>query len=447
LQRFDTAKKAKLAPEQPKPRAEPKSPVRTDSIDSGTNPFGYYEEEKVESAPEWLLEVPDSLDVLIAQRHFEEAYSVTQNANEYLEKNPKTPMFSEIKSKIEVKTNQLIQVLISELSVSAEKSLQGGLRANRRVVRLLNQLGKTNQACSLYLKVCSNVLKWHMKKVKREGATVPYVKRLSTVFFSNMAAITSEFQHRAFPHSPSSASAFVVWSSMEISHFTSHLIKQIFMPQSSLATLAECVDIVRRQCEQLCDLGLDLGYQVNGQLNTPIVKSLNETGDKLVDAVKVRASEDTWRPSHQPKLQLHKLQEEFDAASLPSLTPYVTNDGWLELTSNTLAFTKLFCSLLEDGLTLCSADWENPLNKVLYQVFDTQLKHVVASLNNNKFQAQKALILKNASFLVETFLPVCQEKFKAKVGHPSKRLNDLYKDYLPQIGASTKKKVTHTEFI
>ena len=37
--------------------------------------------------PEWLVEVPEDLDVCIAQRHFEEAYNLLKRAREFLDKN------------------------------------------------------------------------------------------------------------------------------------------------------------------------------------------------------------------------------------------------------------------------------------------------------------------------------------------------------------------------
>lgn len=40
--------------------------------------------------PEWLMEVPEDLDVCIAQRHFEEAYNLLERAREFLDKNTAT---------------------------------------------------------------------------------------------------------------------------------------------------------------------------------------------------------------------------------------------------------------------------------------------------------------------------------------------------------------------
>lgn len=43
-----------------------------------------------ETVPDWLLEVAEDLDVLIVERHFEEAYSLIEKTRTYLKENPPT---------------------------------------------------------------------------------------------------------------------------------------------------------------------------------------------------------------------------------------------------------------------------------------------------------------------------------------------------------------------
>lgn len=50
-----------------------------------------------------------------------------------------------LRRKVEARVRALTEVLMKELEVSPDKSLQGGLRAARRAVRLLNQLGRSTQ--------------------------------------------------------------------------------------------------------------------------------------------------------------------------------------------------------------------------------------------------------------------------------------------------------------
>lgn len=46
---------------------------------------------------EWLKEVSEDLDVLIAQRHFEEAHSLIEKTQEFLEKDVNLPANVEIR--------------------------------------------------------------------------------------------------------------------------------------------------------------------------------------------------------------------------------------------------------------------------------------------------------------------------------------------------------------
>uniref|UniRef100_A0A6P7GEP0 Exocyst complex component 8-like n=1 Tax=Diabrotica virgifera virgifera TaxID=50390 RepID=A0A6P7GEP0_DIAVI len=250
--------------------------------------------------PEWFLDIPEELDVCVAQRHFEEALSLLQKAKEYISQmtagNEKHDhVFLDIQRKVEQRQNSLTEVLMKELEVNPDKSLQGGLRAARRAVRLLNQLGRENQSCNLFLKLCSSMLRTQCKRVKREGSTTTYIRNLASVVFTNMCHMSDEFL-RAFPDSPTCASAYVVWASNELLLFTGHFIKQVFMPQTSLSTVTECIVLVRTQCERLYSYGLDLCYQLDGALRSSLVKALKDARDKLIDSIKLRALEDKWIP-------------------------------------------------------------------------------------------------------------------------------------------------------
>uniref|UniRef100_A0A1B6FB48 Exocyst complex component 8 n=1 Tax=Cuerna arida TaxID=1464854 RepID=A0A1B6FB48_9HEMI len=452
LDQFEKAKKAKNNQDHPKREALSTSDqhflVPADSIDSSSNPFGEPDEgESVEENVEWLREVSEDLDVYIAQRHFEEAHSLIEKTRECLDKAPSLPANIEIRRKLDLRVASLINALTAELTVSSEKSFQGGLRAARRSVRLLNLLGRSTQACDLFLQLCTSILKAQLKRVKREGATVTYVKRLGGIFFSNLADMTREFYGRAFPNSPSSASVFVVWASQELSHFTSHLIKQIFMPQASITSLAECVQTVRSQCEQLCELGMDLCYQLDGQLNTAITRCLVEARDKLVEAVKLRCAEDNWR-----RLNLHsvsavqKLHSEFSESGV-TITKYVTGDFWLELTANTVAFTKLYLSLVNDGLRLANSDMAYTLDRVFYDVLSTHFKHLVSSIKSDKLTAQRSVILKNASFLLDCLIPVCEKRFYEHLNTPSQKFPQICQEYSPLLTENSTKLTSVTGYI
>lgn len=158
--------------------------------------------EYYEPLSEWVLEVAEDLDSCIAQRHFEEAYGLLEKAKVYLKDAQSTPLLTEIQTKVNERGRSLVNVLTKELESSAEaKSLQGGgLRSARRAVKLLIQLNRSAQACHLYLRLCSAVLKARLKRIKQDGTTVAYVKQLSAIAFSNIVEIAREFL-KTFPKS------------------------------------------------------------------------------------------------------------------------------------------------------------------------------------------------------------------------------------------------------
>lgn len=298
MDKIDQAKKLRLATEQQKrdSTTEKTSPARSLSVDLSNSNLEEVKEATI-NHPEWFLDIPDELDVFIAQRQFEDAVNYLNKVENYIKKfgNTADQTMTDIQKKVDQRRTNLIDLLMKELEVNPEKSLQGGLRATRTAVRLLNQLGRSTQSCDLFLKLCSSIIKTQCKRVKREGSTTTYVRHLSSVIFTNMCHMSEEFL-RAFPDSTECASAYVVWANGELSLFSSHFAKQVFMPQTSLSTITECVILVRTQCERLCTYGIDFRYQLDGALRAPLNKALSDAKDKFVDAIKVRAAEDKWIP-------------------------------------------------------------------------------------------------------------------------------------------------------
>ena len=141
---------------------KPKAFERTKSIrprpNEPLNPFGDddFEDEAEESVkepdiPEWLVELPDTLDVHIAQREFEQAVDLLKEADEEFEASAETQQIIETKTAAAGRKETLISVLKGELRVTPDKSLQGGPRTARRAVNLLTSLGRSNEARDLLL--------------------------------------------------------------------------------------------------------------------------------------------------------------------------------------------------------------------------------------------------------------------------------------------------------
>ncbi|XP_015520752.2 exocyst complex component 8 isoform X1 [Neodiprion lecontei] len=448
LDKCEQAKKARLVQEdQTKSvdkdrnlKDEHIAPSRSMSLDSNTiGTEDSPEAEGTESLPEWLLEVAEDLDSCIAQRHFEEAYNLLEKARSYLSEAQTTPVLVGIKAKVDDRAQSLVDVLTKELELSSEaKSLQGGgLRSARRAVRLLIQLDQSVQACQLFLRLCNAALKAQLKRVKREGPTIPYVKQLSAIAFSNVAEMAREFL-RIFPNSANCTSALVVWCGQEVNHLTSHLIKQVFIPQVSTNTLAECIVAVRSHCDQLTQLGIDLRYQLDGHLRTPLARALQDAGEKYVDAIKVRAAEDTWRPSNQSSQNLQKLMTELEDLGIGVPLSYMTSETWLSLTSNTLAFSRLYVGLLEDCLSVNTPELMITIDSVLVSVMRAQVQHLLASLSNPKFKQERKVVEDNAVYIRDIVIGRGLELYQSATARPFTKLVTLKDQIVFEPVAATK---------
>lgn len=132
---------------------------------------------------------------------------------------------------------------------------------------------------------------------------------------------------------------------------------------------------------------MDFRYQLDGQLRSPLARALQDSSEKYVDAVKVRAAEDTWRPSNLQSAQnLQKLLSELDDLAITVPSTYLTSDCWMSLTSNTVAFARLYVGLLEDCLSVATPELIFTIDGVLISVMRAQVQHLVSSLVNPKLK-------------------------------------------------------------
>ncbi|XP_022251470.1 exocyst complex component 8-like [Limulus polyphemus] len=409
--------------------------VRIQSFEDEESEEGY-QVEREEVIPDWLVELPENLDVCIAQRDFEEAVNLVKKGNEHFLELTKHAVVKEIRTRIERRIKNLVDVLMNELRVSPDRSLQGGPRAARRAVGLLIKLGKSSQACNLFLKHRSAILKHSMKQKKMEGATVPFIKRLSSVFFNNMMETGREF-NRAFSNSNSCASAYVVWSRKQLQQFVQTFSRHVFTTQVSLRTAAECVALVKGHCDQLVEIGLDILFDLSNLLQADVERVITESRDKMLEAIKLRAAEDKWRPqNHQNKAGISKFVEDMTEIGIASIHRYIYDECWVALTSNTTVFSKSYLNFLDDLLKLHTLTSNKLIVDSLVVTFRAQLRHVEASLNSEIFKSDVKFIQKNANFLLETLLTLAEHRFEEKLGFGSPQLSELHIE-LPRLISGT----------
>ncbi|XP_059533448.1 exocyst complex component 8 [Myotis daubentonii] len=382
------------------------------------------EEERVDLSMEWVQELPEDLDVCIAQRDFEGAVDLLDKLNRYLEGKPSPPPVKDLRAKVEERVRQLTEVLVFELSPG--RSLRGGPKATRRAVSQLIRLGQGTKACELFLRNRAAAVHTAIRQLRIEGATLLYIHKLCHVFFTSLLETAREFETDFAGTDSGCYSAFVVWARSAMGMFVDAFSKQVFDSKESLSTAAECVQVAKEHCRQLGDIGLDLTFVVHALLVKDIQGALHSYKDIIIEATKHRNSEELWRRMNLMTPEaLGKLKEEMKGCGVRDFEQYTGDDCWVSLSYTVVAFTKQTMGFLEEALKLYFPELHMVLLESLVEVILVAVQHVDYSLRCEQDPERKAFIRQNASFLYETVLPVVEKRFEEGVGKPAKQLQDL----------------------
>lgn len=461
LEHFDLAKKANKSressppsstmqvKERPLTRVEDLEPERKSPV-SDDDSYGREDENhnlaaEEKEAPDWLMELPEDLDVCIAQRDFEEATNLIEKAEQHFDSNARNTYVKEMRVKVDQRIKHLTQVLQSELKVSPGKSLQGGPRASRRAVALLIRLGKASKACDLFLKHHNAILKHSVKQLKIEGVTTLYIKRLCAVFFSTIIE-TGKGLELSFPDQLSCTVPYVIWVRDQLKSFVANFSRQVFTPQVTLPVVVECVLLARQHCNQLVDFGLDMVFLMNSLLCNDVERIILETKEKLCEAVKLRATE-KWKPTNlQNKAGLDKFIEEMKEYGIGDIQNYVYDECLVALTSNTVHFSKAYLTFVDDVLKLHTDESHTLIVECIVEILAVLLKHTEISMASEKSHKEANFIRRNGAFLLAIVLNAVEKRYREKLQQNCDALREL-RHFAPQFGVDVKTHSAGTAFV
>lgn len=424
--------------------------------------------DEVAELPEWLTDVPEDLDVFIAQRNFDEAVALINKVNDYFQsylKSCDNQMQKDLKLRINNKMQDLIDAISNELQITPDRSLQSGPKSARKgkiirekfllfiflikfllflAVNLLIKLGKSSLATKLYLHQRTGLIKFCIKQQKIDGATIQYIKRLSSVFFNNLTDTCREFK-RAFDLNNSAQSnndlsyqltpalsALVIWARKQLIKFLSLFRQHVFSTQNLPSNVAECFSIVRHHCVKLSKInGLNLIYLLEFELNTGLNKVILDYESKMLEGISIRCNDDKWKAqNHQNKAGVNKFIEEMKECGLGVVANYVFDECRVYLTQNTTTFAKNYLNFVKDLLKMHTEFTHSTIIEAICETFRIQMKHFETSLKSDKFVNDKKLIRKNVVFLIETVLELAKDIYRETLNEESDGLNKLKQDYL-----------------
>lgn len=421
LDKFDVAKKLHVEKENSKlKKKESSERPKLASIESPSLSVEELPSPQLTPLPEWLADVTEELDVLIVERHFQKTYELMVKAQKSLssEEYKTHPQKPDILKKIEQKQKALIEILLRELDVTHNWSPRGGLQSTRHSVLILNKFNMTSQACEMYLAICSHTVKVHVKGVQLEGSIDSYVKHVGEVFFCSLTDALTEFTS-LFPKNK--ISAFIVWASLQLRVLMSQIIKQVFTPQCALDLVLDCVQSLRDQCMLFCEFGLDLRFQLNSCLRTPVIKALREYKERIVESMRSKVSEDKWTPVNMhTKTGVNKFLMQMENLGL-ILAKYIINETWVDLSSSTIWFAQSVITVQKMGLKLVTKDMMDVLDECIHAIFNSRLN---LSLGNDSSYSQK-----NFKFILETVMPLMLRCYKEEMSYDNEKLVALAKKF------------------
>jgi len=432
---YDEAKDLQRTGGIPKPKAFERTKSIRPRPNEPLNPFGDddFEDEAEDSVkepdiPEWLVELPDTLDVHIAQREFEQAVELLKEADEEFEASTETQQIKETKTAAAGRKETLISVLKGELRVTPDKSLQGGPRTARRAVNLLTSLGRSNEARDLLLAHRTALLRHTVKNVRPEGSTVMYVQRLGTAFFQQVCEACREFD-KCFPGQRDISSALLMWTEEEIEWFADRLDKQVFNSQSPITVVSSCVSFLRKQSERLVSTGMDVIFMLDNRLQASIEKVIMEARDKAVEAVKLRWAEENWLPHNcGSRAGLEKVVSDLNSVGVANISSYVGENSHVLLTTNTVSFSLAYLQLTDQLLLLFSPGSRHLVNESLVSVLHAHLRHLEQAVRGEGDQDSQ-FVVKNAAFLLDTVLTLAEHRYQEKTQSDCPKLAKLHSNY------------------
>ena len=370
---------------------------------------------------DWLIELPEDLDMCIAQRDFEGAVKLVERGRAYLVDFPVSSSLKDIRYKIEHRVEQLVTVLQKSLDNSAS-SRHVSLRSIRDYVLLLIRLGRSKLACELFLRNRGFEIKNSFKQLKMEGATAIYIKKLASVFFTAIIETGKEYK-RNFTLNQN-CSAFIVWVHNELQHFADKFARQVFTRNSTMLALSVCINISLAECRRLDVIGLDLAFDLQHMFLKDVQAAVFDTRDQIIERLKLRAMEDEWEARTLRTDEIQTLREELKSLNLKGIEPFIKGDT-VHLSKSAENFAKSLLGFLEDGLELYTSEMHDSFIQCIAEIFKVQSILLESLLKDDNLKNKRQSIFVNAEFIFgKIFSQVCS-RLESVVGHEISTLSHV----------------------
>ncbi|KNA09615.1 hypothetical protein SOVF_152060 [Spinacia oleracea] len=382
------------------------------------------EEREPSDLEKWLLEFPDHLDVLLAERRVDEALTALNEGERVASEAKETKTLSpDVITSLEYAIRERRQKFADQLVEAACQPTTRGTEL-RASVSALKKLGDGPRAHTLLLSAHLQRYQYNMLSVRPSSSSYggAYTAALSQLVFSAIAQAASD-SLTIFGGEPAYTSELVTWATQQIEAFA-HLVKRHALASSAAAgglrAAAECVQIALGHCSLLEGRGLSLCPTLMKLFRPSVEQAVDANFKRIEESTAALAAADDWILTYPPTVG----RQSGRPLSTAGMAGYQ-----YKLTSSAHRFILMVQDFFDDVGPLQSMQLGSKTLEGVYQVFDSYVNMLVKALPNSleeeasfegagskivrmaENEAQQIALLANASLLADELLPRAAMKF------------------------------------
>ncbi|KAL6335785.1 hypothetical protein AAG906_039548 [Vitis piasezkii] len=392
----------------------------TVSESSTPNGLSNSEDREPSDLEKWLIEFPDLLDVLLAERRVDEALEALDEgervAAEAIEMKTLSP---DTLTSLQTAITERRQKLADQL---AEAACQPSTRGNelRAAISALKKLGDGPRAHTLLLNAHYQRFQYNMQSLRPSSTSYggAYTAALSQLVFSAIAQAASD-SLAIFGKETSYTSELVMWATKQSEAFAL-LVKRHALASSAAAgglrAAAECVQIALGHCSLLEARGLALCPVLLKLFRPSVEQALDANLKRIEESTAALAAADDWVLTYPPTSTRQSGRP--SSMSLGNTTAFHHR-----LSSSAHRFNLMVQDFFEDVGPLLSMQLGGQTLEGLFQVFNSYVNLLIKALpgsmeeeanfegTGNKIvrmaetEEQQIALLANASSLADELLP------------------------------------------
>ncbi|EYU21227.1 hypothetical protein ABFS82_09G132400 [Erythranthe guttata] len=368
----------------------------------------------------WSTELPDFIDVLLAERRIDEALDrLDEGDNVVAEAKAKNTLTPVMLLSLQTAIIERRQRLADQLAEAACQPSTRGAEL-RAAISALKKLGDGPRAHSLLLNAHFQRYQYNMQSLRPSSTSYggAYTAALSQLVFSAIAQATSD-SLAIFGQETAYTSELVMWATKQTEAFAL-LVKRHALASSAAAgglrSAAECVQIALGHCSLLEARGLALCPVVLRLFRPSVEQALDANLKRIEESTAALAAADNWELTYPPA-----------SVRLAGRTGAATGGGSManqpKLSSSAHRFNSMVQEFFEDVGPLLSMQLGSRTLDGLFQVFNSYVNMLIKALpsameeeadfegSGNKIvrlaetEAQQIALLANASLLSDELLP------------------------------------------